>query len=820
MYVPVAMAQGVSSVGVPLDSALRALAAQGINLVFSSDLVDPNWRVGQPPTATTPLQRARELVRPFGLTLKQLGPTTYVVVRAQADQVLRGRVIDQQRGLPLPFARLTLTPGFAAARSDRNGAFLFKRLRPGDYSLRVTLSDYRDVVLETVAVPQAGEPLQITLVPAKASIDEIVVAASRYRVSGGDLMRADSLDQSQLDAQPGLREDALRATSRIPGFSQGDLSSAAYVRGGDTDETLVLIDGFALRQPYHLPGYQNVFSVIDPAVTSKMDVYTGGFPARYGQRMSAVVDISTVSSAASAERELGLSFLNASALANGPIPGTERWDALAIVRSGTLHYLFNAFAPNSTSPTYADAFARLHVAADASNDVSLYVLAARDELHVVDSDLGQRGSIASDSAYVWLQGTHRWSERVEAKAWLGRTQLNADRLGTLNNTGIGQGTVADERRSASWDARIQARWIVNTRQELQGGIEATYATADYNYNNRVAFEPAVAALFGAPALSTASIAVAPQRRELAGYVSHRWRVTTAVSTEIGLRLQRESGLGLEPIALADPRAALRWSLAPETQLRVAWGRFHQADEVFQLRVEDGMTAFESPQRSEHLIVGVDHRLGNGVALRLEAYRKTQSEPRQRFENLINPLTYFPELAPDRVRIGPDHGELRGVELSAEHRGEPWSWWASYTYADAIDEMGGIEVPRSWDQLHAVKVGVQWLRGRWEWGGSAQLHSGWHTTPLYSTGGGTTVLGARNSQQLPTFASLDLRLAYTRKLPGGELKLTAELTNATNHSNACCRELAVTGSPGGPPQFVTETTSTLPILPFLSVHWRF
>ena len=806
--------------GRPLIELLRDLRNDGINVVFSTDMVDPAWRVEHEPVAANASERLAEMLSPFGLMAQQLAPQAYVIVHADANQQLAGIILDRERGVALQSARVELSPGHATAKSDQRGRFAFKKLRPGLYSVRVSLADYQDALLARVAVPSVAGPVTISLHPNAVSINQIEISASRYRLSGPDTVRAMSLSAAQFASQPGLREDALRATNRIPGFAQHDLSSAAYVRGGDANEILIRVDGFAIRQPFHSPGYQSPLSVFDPAIVSQMEVLTGGFPARYGNRMSAVVDVTTAHNNATMERELGLSALNVSARAAGPLPGTVRWDGLGMLRLGTLHYLVDAFAPNSSNPSYADGFGRIHFAASSDTDLYGYVLAAHDELSVVDHDRGERGRIDSQSSYLWLKGSHRWGDYLQANAWFGQSSIDSERSGTMDNSGIGSGTIHDTRRSRTWDLRSEWQWLVNSKHQLEGGVEASYGTAHYDYSRAVSLAPIVAELFGRAPSSSSRINVAPERHSFAGFLTHRWRPLQALSTEIGVRLQRESSFGLEAGVLLDPRVALRWELAPQTQLRFAWGVFHQADEAFQLRVEDGITTFESPQRSEHWVLGLDHQLSNGTLLRMEGFRKTQTDPRIRFENVVNPLAYFAELAPDRVRIAPDHAELRGVELSAAGGGEPWSWWASYTYAEAVDEIGAQEIARSWDQRHSLSVGVEWKRGPWEVAATARAHSGWRTTPLFADKNGRVVLGERNSELLPTYATLDLRIARRWQFNHGELNLAFELTNATNRSNVCCRDFSLVSSPSGAPQLATESTTWLPLLPAVTVRWKF
>jgi hypothetical protein len=289
-----------------------------------------------------------------------------------------------------------------------------------------------------------------------------------------------------------------------------------------------------------------------------------------------------------------------------------------------------------------------------------------------------------------------------------------------------------------------------------------------------------------------------------------------VTSEIGLRAQRTITSGTTAESwLYDPRVNLLWQAGPATHLRVHWGRFHQTDEVHELKVEDGLTAFPEAQRSEHWIVGFDHRLQSGVKLRLEGFRKLQSEPRPHFENLLDPLSLIPEIAPDRVMIAPVEAEVRGAEFSMIAEGRAAAWWLGVSWSEARDMVDGRHVPRSWDQTLAASAGVDWLRGPWRLGAVAGAHRGWPTTRVSEN-----ALGERNAARFPTRFTLDLRAEYRRPLAVGNLAWTIELNNAINIGNTCCSELITNDDGSGGVNFTTRRSDWLPLVPSVGVLWEF
>ena len=288
-----------------------------------------------------------------------------------------------------------------------------------------------------------------------------------------------------------------------------------------------------------------------------------------------------------------------------------------------------------------------------------------------------------------------------------------------------------------------------------------------------------------------------------------------MTTEWGLRVMRSSGLGLPDTWLWDPRVMMSWDVGPATRLRASWGRFHQSEGAQELHVEDGVRAFPAPQSSDQLILGAEHLDARGIDYRVELFRKHQAAPQPRYENELNPLSLLPELEPDRVRIGPDSADVSGTELSALHAGPTWTWRLSYAWSRADDDIGGADVPRSWDQTNSFNGTLDWHRRAWTLGASLTAHTGWPTTLLSYDPAGQPALGPRNGARWPYFASLDLRAGYRTALRRGELLATLDITNVLDRKNRCCSELAAPMD-----GVAVEPLTLLPFTPSFALRWNF
>jgi hypothetical protein len=742
--------------GQTLADALRALSGPGLQFVFSSQLLPDSLRVESEPTGTG-LEAARAMLAEQGLALELLQPGLYAVVRpATRAGAAAGATSGQAVGAALP----------------------------------------------------------------EETLREVVIAASRYRV-GDSVASLSLLDATDLQNQPGIGDDPIRALQRLPGIAHDGVSARSNVRGGESSETLILLDGYPLRQVFHIASYQSPFSVIDSSLVSGADVYTGGFPARYGNRMSSVFDLHGLGSTSLPRRSFAIDFFNASARISGggrdadDPPGSMPIDWLVAGRVGTLKPLLTTFAPSAGTPSYSDAYLRVGGGDPSALRVTGNLLVARDEFRIVDEESHEQGDLEGRSRYLWLRFDREWGATLQASLWAGQTRIESARSGTASEPLIALGSVDDRRNSQLTDVRARVDWQLHARHLLQGGFELTDEQGHYLYDSEVVFPDDVATLFDRPTQSQRALDTDADRRRGALFLSYRGRIGDSLIAEIGGRTQRLLTEGQAPDWISEPRLGLRWQVSDATRLQVNWGRFHQIDEINELQVEDGVNQFPAPQRSEQLILGVEHQLSDRIALRMEAFHKVQTSPRERFENLLNTQLVLPEIAPDRVSVLPTHARVDGVELSGSLDRAGLRAWASAGWSRANDRIDGKWTPRSWDETWTLSGGLLWTHGPWQLGSQIDLHRGWPQTDLITEADGSLLLGERNAGRLPLFLQIDLRAQYTMPVAVGELQFTAEVMNAQGRANECCTELVIRDG-----ELAGRTLHWLPVVPSLGIRWSF
>ena len=655
-------------------------------------------------------------------------------------------------------------------------------------------------------VPAAPEP-----------IANIVVTASRYTLAADVPEIHAFLSQQELEALPRLAEDALKAVHRLPGAASNGLAGLAHMRGGDANETLVLLDGLPLYEPFHLRLLQSPSSVLDERIVDGLDVYAGGFTAEYGDRMSAIIDARSLHPEADAYYELGLSLMHASALASHRFAdGRGQW--LASIRRSNLDEVADILRSDIGEPTYLDGFARVDYEWSPATRGSLHMLLAKDKAEITNPEGTEHADVRYSNTYLWGTLVHDWSERLATTALVSFTDVGARREATVFEPGQRVGSVDDERDYDVLGLKLDASYA--TERWLQrAGIDMRWLDATYDYTGAVEFA-ADYPYPGALAQSFArSLEPEPSGEHFAVYYTVRGRLTDSLTAEVGLRWDEET-YGADADNQLAPRLNLAWRLNDSTRLLASWGRYQQFQGIEELPVEDGVDQFSPAQSSDHLILGMEHELAPAYSVRIEAYRKDYTDLRTRYESLYDPLSLAPELRWDRVSFTPASALATGAEVLLTRKPvDAWSGWLGYAWSRVTDDVSGTEVRRSWDQTHTVNGGVLWSSGPWQATLAFQYHTGWPVTDIALDAQGNVVQGARNGTRYSDFASVDARVSHEWTWPRGTLTLHAEVTNMLDRRNPCCTDITYE-TDGVTPTLETERRHWLPLVPSVGVLWKF
>lgn len=819
--------------GQPLDAALRQLQRGGLQIVFTSELVRPGMRVEADPVAVEPRGVLEEILAPHGLLAEQGPAGVLVVVAADAAGERTPAIEGSVRG-PAGEA----VPGGATVRVlghdvevpvRSDGTYSIFGLKPGAHSLEAAAPGYLEQRIDGVRV-SAGEPRTVVfqLNPRPSLHEEIVVRPSRLSLLHEQPDSSLSLGREEIANLPHLGGDLFRAASLLPGVTSNDVSAGFSIHGGRRDEVRIVLDGQELYDPYHLKDYDGALSIVSARSLASATLSTGSYPVTHGDRMSGVLELRTAEPATGHRTVLGLSVLDALASSSGRFAG-ERGAWLVDLRRGSLDLAGDAIGDEQ--PSFWDALGKLELTTERGVIVG-HLLTAHDELEVDTEEEEGFERLENDyrSDYGWLTHRSAAGDRalVETVASWARVRTSRGGVGVEEE---GSHQLRDERElevisvSQSWDLQL------GEGHGLHWGGEARRYDVVFDYRKLLEPEFEIVAPFSAPRPTEHQLQRTLRGEHLGLWMSDRVRLFDRLTAELGVRYDRHTATD---DTLVSPRLNLAWRLRERSVLRAAWGHFHQSQRPYEMQVEDGEERLQPAERSEHLVVGVESILGPNrlglTAVRLELFQRRINDPRPRFESLLEPLNFFPEIEPDRVRIAAESSRSRGVELLVRGEGgDRLDWWFAYSYARAEDRIAGVEVPRSLDQPHTLSLDVNVRLPRaWNLNAAWRYHSGWPTTPVEARlvadpedAEGETQLtaffGPLNSERFPVYHRLDLRMSRRWDTRRGGLTFFVDVQNVYDRENLAGFDASLDEEAG---VVELEEEHWPGLFPSLGVSWEF
>lgn len=641
---------------------------------------------------------------------------------------------------------------------------------------------------------------------------EIAIYASRYS-SESPLTTTAQLDRADIENLAGLNEDAIRVTRTLPGTASTPLSSKTHVRGGSDDEMLVRFDGIPQLAPFHFKDYGAILGSIEPATIDTLDFFSGVFPARHGDRLSAVMDIQPRRPDNGNHHEIGLSLLAAHAMSVGETrinDSTSRW--LVAGRSSSAGWVARAVDIDNVEIEFSDLLVRgEHIVDDWTLVAGLSIL--QDELDYQNDD-SRKDREQSTAGYrdntLWLKATRETAAVHRLAFAFAKFDSHADRRGEWTGERISIGHVSEDRQTDGY--YFDLAW-----QQLgfwSIGAEILSLSTQYDHSIRANFDSSLSTAFDrAPNLERQTF-VDAETLSVSAYASKLITLSSEWRLDLGVRADRRD----QPRRAIDwsPRLAMEYELADGRFLRASAGRTSQGQRADELQVADGDTTFHPVQKADQWVLSYEQLLADHGAWRIEAYRKQIHHPSPRYENLLNPVSLIPEMEIDRRRIAPDGALAYGVEFAGRYTlNEHWSGFLNYAWSEIEDDFGTTDVPRNWNQQHALLLGLLWRSGPWSLSGQGSWRTGWSRTDFETGVAGDLrpLIGERNQARWPAQWNLDLKASWRKPLDIGALEVSIDVNNATNRSNPCCTDLRLT-SVG----LETRTRSWLPRYLNLGVVW--
>jgi hypothetical protein len=650
------------------------------------------------------------------------------------DFRLTGTITDATNGERIPYATVNLQDFSRGVSSDANGYFIFERVPSDTVTLVVQYIGYQTAAVRLT--PAAGDaPLAIELEPQPHTIAEVFITGRKddkalQQSTGEHKMK---MSPVALKLLPNVGEtDIMRGFQLMPGVSaSNENSSGMYVRGGTPDQNLILYDGFTVYYVDHLHGFYSAFNA---NAVKDVQLYKGGFEAKYGGRLSSVTEITAKDGNAKNITVGGeVNLLSVNAYAEFPI--RDKITSLFAFRRSYQGYLYDKIGGQNTGSNAATTTTtannpftqgraprgmELEVPESYFYDLNAKVTYYPDKKDILSLSFfngtdyvdntpqfsmpgGGRGGGGFGGGFggmenndyenygntgVSLRWARKWSERMTSNTIASYSYFYSTRDQTrsfsLNDTTHRSGNLE---KNNLRDFSIKNEWTYsfNDKQIWEAGVFGTYYDIAYSYSQT----------------DTASLLNKSNRALLAGvYAQNKIKLAqNKLVITPGIRL---SYFNLTDKPYAEPRLSLGWKFLPQFTLNAATGLYYQyANRVVREDVMNGNTDFwilsngsDIPvSSSTHFNAGINYDLPNYL-FSVEGYYKLNaniSEYTLRFERRAQMFG-----RPGAMSGGGEvseqfftgSGYATGLELLAQKKAGAFSGWVSYTIAEVKNRFAG------------------------------------------------------------------------------------------------------------------------------------
>jgi TonB-dependent receptor-like protein len=723
--------------------------------------------------------------------LRQLSPFALALLaiasrlESQEGRLITGRVLAAADSTPLGSVRTGAVGTLAVTFTNSAGRFA---LRTPAGVARITIRGL-GIAPDTVTVPAGQDTVSIfarALAVRLAPVTiEREVSPARARFDTSAQTSIITLSPHDITQAPGLLEpDVVRAVQLLPGtVARNDYSLGYNVRGGESDQNLVRLDGVTVFNPSHVGG---LFSTFDVNAVDGVDFLTSGFPAEYSGRLSSVLDVRLRPGNHDHVRGSGaVSLLSSKALVEGPAgPASFLFSA----RRTYADQVVKAFSSQTLPYYFTDLLGKVDLPYRGGGDVSVTGYWGRDALalNLVPASTGQK---AIDLAFNWGNGLLGLNWRQPVGRGTLEQHLSVSQFSTALGLKPNLATYSNQARL--WSAGSALTLAPGTHHHLKLGIDLERYDLRYTITN-----PAIPAAFRlGGGLSRAFFDTRYRPDVLAVFADDQWRPTTALLVRAGLRAEHVTGAASSSVA---PRAALKLFLSADQAITGSVGRYYQV--VQSLRDQDlpisifefwvGANGSIPVARSDHLVLGYERWIGGATQFTVEAYRKT-------FGNLITPNPGLALRDSGRVFL-PVDGNAWGVDVLLRRHTGAIRGWIAYSFVRAVRRSGGQQYPPVQDRQHTLNVvvqapgplhselGIRWtlgsplpytaLIGSWDHG----IYS--PTYGAFTDANNEPIGGALNGARYPIYSRLDAGFRWHGRKWGMRWEPYLDVVNVYNRRN--------------------------------------
>ncbi|GEM_PF-6965229 len=708
-----------------------------------------------------------------------------------STSTITGRVIDRVTRQALIGVKVIVLGTGYKGYTDDNGYFTIERVIPGVYHLRFSTRGFTtEFKSDVVAAGGRSVFLQVELEEIKNPLRTIAPPSSYFYFDPMAVSRVLQFDFEEVRRSTGALEDPERFLAGLPGIQPLiDSRTESIVRGSSPVENVVYVDGFELPLPDHF-GFQGfsggLLGMYNLNQLRSMQVQTGGFSARYGNRLSSILELNMrEGNIHNVEGTLGINSNAVGAALGGPAGASANW-LLSVRRS----YLDLAGGPKKEKPRprYWDFMGKLNWNVDYRNSITIIALAGLDAIDYSRSD-GEylmpslRIDRARNSQDQYLVGG-RWVSNFGRK---GHIDISASvtrgeyTFKTQDSTGRKLRDVVGFEKEIT--VRAENYLQLSPRFFLRSGIEFK----PVEFRNTLEWAGDTSA-FG-NALSSIDTEVREKSLKFALYSESEMFLFSNFLLKAGLRIDHFAYL--DEFTLS-PRAGIRWRLWQNVTLIGSAARLYQNPPYIWLSTHPDNKKLQSMYADvatggvEYLVIPDWKFTAEVYAKEYRNYLVSVEEPTMMYNSLGLEGGFF--YGGKAVNAGV--GYARGIDVSIEKKlSSGYYGILSYSFAKTrFKALAGGWAPGAFDHTHAVTLtgGLQLSRS-WMLSARWQFATGRPYTPFDVKASTTARRGVFRrgkfmTSRYPEYHRLDVRIDLRLNFRGWDIVAFAELRNLYNRKN--------------------------------------
>ncbi|MBN2669368.1 MAG: TonB-dependent receptor [Bacteroidales bacterium] len=749
------------------------------------------------------------------------------VLFAQTSSV-KGFVYDKETGEPVIFTNVYLKGTKYGTSTDINGYFYIDKIEAGTYNVEVSFLGYATFNKSVTIKDGESRKLNINLEKSVERLGDVVVSAKKQEAKTEVRMSVVKLSPKEITALPsmGSEPDLAQAIQVLPGVVfTGDQGGQLYIRGGSPIQNKVLLDGMTIYQPFHSIGF---FSVFETDLISNADIYTGGFNAEYGGRVSSIMDINLRDgNKLKQSGKLSLSTFGANLMLEGPLKKQKEdsKSAITYVLYGKTSYLeessklLYSYANEDGLPfSYNDLYGKLTFSAEGGSKISLFGFRFTDQVLYKN--------VSNFNWNQWGLGTKIVvvPENVPTIITV-RSSFSNYEIGLDNDDNYDRYSQIN-----GFDFGLNFHYFMG-RNDFDYGVEVMGNKTNFTFANSVG----------------RVISQVENTTEIAGYLKPKF-VSGRFVVEPGLRLHYYASLNNFSF---EPRLGVKFNMLEWLRFKLAGGLYSQnliaatSDrDVVNLfygflsgpdnlpKTFDGEELTTKLQKAKHIIVGSEIDITRDINLNVEAYWKIFDQLTNINRNKLYDDTSENSEEPDELKKDfiVESGDAYGIDFTLNYEKENFSVWLVYSHGYVNRFDGDITYRTHYDRRHNVNLMTSYKFGKtktWVFGLRWNYGSGFPFTPVSNyyeqlvlnnnidpnvesfNGQVETVYGDINSFQLSDYHRLDMSIKKSFEFKKSSLEAAFTVTNVYNRKNIFYVDT-----------FDNERIYQLPILPSIGLSFKF